>query len=317
MTSGCGFDAHSWYQKLTINVDTPVGTKSAYSVTKVSKVDSDRWWVPPEAHGVNDGLIGEAISLNLGGGRYVFSLLSGGVRNTHIAQNVFAKEIGHTGKILNWSKWPKWVIDLTQIQHRGVFKREHYPLLGTFTDINDPKTVMRVDPDDMDDALGCSKPQLAKYFPWRAQGRTWRQWYKFEAFREALFDAGEEADLPDDLSRYAILDKFNWAINHGIAKETEPKYMPPPKDYEVDKLQLASLWSTIRAKYDKKLLRKMYRQHRNTAVMLRKAYLARGRDTSDDCPRLKSLTLEITDEPVTNCKVEKVLGWQKSCLLQE
>ena len=34
-----------------------------------------------------------------------------------------------------------------------------------------------------------------------------------------------------------------------------------------------------------------------------------GRDSSNDCYQLKAITLEITDEPVTEGKVENVLGW--------
>lgn len=294
-----GSDYYEWRQKISLSVviaDKTISRSVVHGVS-IEKARNSLGYDGPDFHA---SLTGEAAIIELPDSQKLFLLIG---NSASLLPRILLPNQG-------WgSKESLQLAESQKIGFSGTVPRNYYPLLVTFTDINDPKTVMRVDPDDMDAVLGCSKPQLAKDFPWRAQGRTWRQWHKFEAYREAILNAGEEAGLPADYSRYAALEKLNGAFNNGIVKENEPRYMPPPKGYEADKLQLASMWSAIRAKYGKSSLREMYRQHRITAARLRKTYLERGRDTVNDCHRLKSLTLEITDEPVTKGEVDKVLGW--------
>ena len=126
--------------------------------------------------------------------------------------------------------------------------RERYPLLVTFGDIDDPASVKRVDPDDVDAALGLCPDGSGlrdEEAPWRALDLTWREWARWQA--------------------------------SGLSLE----------DYR--RRGMTNVAPALAARMDRDAPAR--------------------RDTSADCHRLTSITLQITDEPVTEGRVEKLLGW--------
>ena len=87
--AGCGTN-HSWNQKLTIKVNTPSGEKIGSAVTRVS-VTVGRQFATDTI--LSFGVRGEAAVVDLGGGKYLFALLSNsGPGNTeYLADNT----LGH------------------------------------------------------------------------------------------------------------------------------------------------------------------------------------------------------------------------------
>ena len=79
--------------------------------------------------------------------RYLFALLT---YNAFLASKVFHDKmdgaLSEAGE-----RWAEILEDLREIRD---IAPQHYPLLVTFTDINDPKTVKKVDPEDLAAVFG-------------------------------------------------------------------------------------------------------------------------------------------------------------------
>ncbi len=153
--SGCdmlGFHEWEWHQKLTVSVMTPEGMKTGSSVT------SARIEFPPKWTGVGDaagmqrgGVSGEAVVVDLGQGRYLFALLQGYTEWT--AYTAFFPEL--EGKaLLKEEIFPYLDLMVASTGQSRDVPREHYPLLVTFDDINDPASVRRVDPNTLSASFG-------------------------------------------------------------------------------------------------------------------------------------------------------------------
>jgi hypothetical protein len=141
--SACG--QYQWHQKLTVIVDTPNGPVAASSVMAWHLTNHrDDLIRLPESAAVSFALSGEAVVLQVAPGRYLFALLKG---------------VPSLGEML----YPKMdVIDSAKLLENGnnsgardfTLDQKHYPLLVTFGDINDPASVKRVDPDNLELAFG-------------------------------------------------------------------------------------------------------------------------------------------------------------------
>ncbi len=152
--AGCGGDTYTWNQKLTVTVNTPDGEKSGSAVTQVT------------AHVGSGGLNGqiakysvkgEATIVDLGGGKYLFALLSSGGNWTpteYWATIAFSQQlIGH---------FPHGAPDdlndffkkLEVLRASATLTLEQYPLLVTFADIANPKSVKEVKPGKFSDVFG-------------------------------------------------------------------------------------------------------------------------------------------------------------------
>lgn len=154
--SGCDllfdFPEWQWHQKLTVSVMTPEGMKTGSAVT------SARIEFPPKWTGVGDaagmqrgGVSGEAVVVDLGQGRYLFTLLQGYTEWT--AYTAFFPEL--EGKaMLKEEMFPYLDLMVASTGQTRDVPRKHYPLLVTFGDINDPASVRRVSPGDLAATFG-------------------------------------------------------------------------------------------------------------------------------------------------------------------
>jgi len=142
------FFPYTWHQKMTLEVEVDGQLYTGSSVVKVSVGESD-----PITQGLGYplqfGARGEAAFVELPGNRYLFALLTGGPPDSGPktnAVNIFADHLPHRG------------IERFAVLSRSRFKQDiplsHYPLLVTFTDINDPDTVQEVNPDDLSTTFG-------------------------------------------------------------------------------------------------------------------------------------------------------------------
>ena len=140
--AACGNE--EWHQKLTVSVDTPNGVMSSSSVMKMSLSNQRSAFNPPEARGVSFSLSGEAVVLELAPGRYLFALLRG---VPSLGEQIYPKmDVIEAAKLLRNDKTDgSTVVKLTP---------DHYPLLVTFGNINDPASVKQVDPSNLETTFG-------------------------------------------------------------------------------------------------------------------------------------------------------------------
>ncbi len=141
--TGCGKN-YDWHQKLTVEVETPEGLKTGSSVMSARLIDTHGIFVPAEANVVSFQLNGEAVALEVSQVRYLFVLLK-------------------SVPSLNWLVYPKMdsakAGSLLESGDDGgagkvALKPDQYPLLVTFDDINDPASVKRIDPANLEATFG-------------------------------------------------------------------------------------------------------------------------------------------------------------------
>ncbi len=146
-----GFRWWFWHQKLTVEVQTPDGVKSASSVSAV------RWERVPEWFHIGDSgggpgagfLKGEAVVLQLDEGKYLFALLKGDL--ARMAIHVFAEP---PLKAYNRQAYGPVLDRLPGLAETRILTPKQYPLLVTFRNINDPASVKQVDPADLAATFG-------------------------------------------------------------------------------------------------------------------------------------------------------------------
>lgn len=141
LLSSCG-DSWTWHQKLTVTVETPSGPKSASSVMKASLDDRDGPFTLPEARGAFFELRGEAVVLEVLPDKYLFALLKDMPRPYAL---FFPGEapVDIAPKFERMSK-----------PATATLTKSDYPLLVAFTDISDPKSVKKLNPDDLEEFFG-------------------------------------------------------------------------------------------------------------------------------------------------------------------
>ena len=144
---------HEWHQKLTVTVETPAGERTGAAVVGVRAIFGQQVMSQAE---VQYGYTGEATVVEVAPGKYLFALLGG-------TEERFACA---AGPAMNWrGPWfPKpdakprgeWLAEIPQMagQPPVTVPKECLPLMVTFGDITDPKTVQRVDPDDLAASFG-------------------------------------------------------------------------------------------------------------------------------------------------------------------
>lgn len=153
--AGCGDPTYTWHQKMTVEVETSAGVRSGSSVIEVSAVIGTGFLAKKTAgSSVAWKLRGEAVTMDLGDGRYLFALLKG---------NSYKSEPGRNALFVftDWDAYDprKHPLPADQVtrapRDRPVaLGNEAYPLLVTFDDITDPTTVRRVDPYDLASVFG-------------------------------------------------------------------------------------------------------------------------------------------------------------------
>ena len=147
--AGCdalGFKNWEWRQKLVIEIETPSGVVSGGSVVEVQAGTSPKWAPGAGAGGMGARVRGEASFVEVAPGRFLFALLGGGAWERGVALTLFFPEPAPS---------PFERAERLESMHETrEVPRNRYPLLVTFTDLADPTTVKRVDPDDLAASFG-------------------------------------------------------------------------------------------------------------------------------------------------------------------
>lgn len=140
--SACG-ENHVWRQKMVLEVETLGGVVSGGSVTEMTV----RWFggLDRMSSEVSASARGEASFVEVAPGRFMFALFkdSEAFRTAEVFRE--ASDNKETRPI---------TARLESIRESRVVPSDHYPMLVTFDDINDPKSVKLVDPANLAATFG-------------------------------------------------------------------------------------------------------------------------------------------------------------------
>lgn len=148
LLSGCGmFDGYSKYRfKMTVEVETLQGVRTGSSVYEVQGFGTTD--LTTGGTGSYTKLRGEAVAVDLPGDQTLFALLrmaNGNSADDHLgimSMRTMDPAMTNTKK----DQSAKRIARGDGIKSPVDVAPENYPMLVTFTDINDPKSVKRVDP---------------------------------------------------------------------------------------------------------------------------------------------------------------------------
>lgn len=170
---GCGAlgsGLPSYRYRLTVEVDTPDGLRSGSSVIEVSAALAGKYAIPDPGK-LSIQVTGEAVAVDLGQRGMLFALLrsekstdwAGGVMelvtppppittkdryakwHARMVVNTGLHELPRNSPLTHWSFDPPI---------KPSDPPKDYPMLVRFRNINDPKTVEQVDPDDLAKSFG-------------------------------------------------------------------------------------------------------------------------------------------------------------------
>lgn len=154
--SGCGlldtFTDAKYRFRMTVEVETPEGVKRGSSVYEVTA--GLRTKVLPDARGSKVTSKGEAVAVDIAPGQTLFALLKNGTPTGTMA------ELSMTTLDPRFASHRKMVDTAEDLAARGALgppetvDRAFYPMLVTFSDIDDPTSVTLVDPDDLAASFG-------------------------------------------------------------------------------------------------------------------------------------------------------------------
>jgi hypothetical protein len=151
--AGC---SQSYRYKLTLAVNTPQGIKRGSSV-----VEEVFWnvWIP--ARGITQRLRGEALYLDLGpGARPLIALLTSSLRDKHSVDYRWTRDAGPNDDLLAQLYGPPSadfmgnVARLSRMRGPRRITPADLPDLVTFADVNDPKSAIEVNPNNLQATLG-------------------------------------------------------------------------------------------------------------------------------------------------------------------
>lgn len=149
---GCGslFPSDRLRQKITVEVDTPSGLRSSSSVVETEVRKGKSWG---DASGTTFNLKGEAVAVDLPGGRTLFALLRGGSDTQGDAAGYQTRLLYEALNAGAEASVPVAVEGMNVMQARAAAKSAEvslilpeslYPMLVTFADDSNPKSVERV-----------------------------------------------------------------------------------------------------------------------------------------------------------------------------
>jgi hypothetical protein len=142
------FPTYSHRYRLTVDVDTPEGVRSASSVIEVERKD-ETWILIAQGRFVSR-VHGEAVFVDLGAGRNVIALLAHGPNGSNVGQRVSLAIEAY-----GFFKWDKdaWT-GRAKMQGPVELKAPLIPTFVTFSDLSDPKTARVVRPEEFEAVFG-------------------------------------------------------------------------------------------------------------------------------------------------------------------
>lgn len=286
----------SWNQRLTLVIETPQGEVRGAAMTRVENVTSKGALVLAEARGTRSYWTGEAAAVEIGPGRWLFALLQG-EGATDAGHWVYAAY--DLGTAVGADGYPSYDVAMAKLRVQPMdvpvpLPVEGMPMLVTFDDITKPETVRRVDPDDLDAAFGCAQTE-GIIFPWRDAGMIRRDWIETETNRLSREMAADRAGLTDPAA--AALEELYEIVERAYAMDETTRRRRTGELRALFTREQQRQWEKARLELTAELPATLPSVERLTATV------------GGPCHRLKTVTLEITREAVTERQIKGVLGW--------
>ena len=161
LTAGCWRPSEELRYRLTVEVETPQGLRTGSSVIEVRGVRNPDW-VNPEGRGTRSSFKGEAPAVDLPGGKTLFALLKTAGGASDAADYPWLAFRDRLKDSQDWldsmRRMRGWIGEVVPMPATETVIRNKtlsaLPLLVTFGDINDPKSVEQVDPADLAKSFG-------------------------------------------------------------------------------------------------------------------------------------------------------------------
>ena len=293
-------DSHEWRQKLTLAIETPSGPVTA------STVQAIRWtglsgFAREAVSGLqgsagNFKVTGEAAVIELTPGRYLFALLRGtGGFVGNPGENLAYTMLIHQNRE-GYVGTPETIAHVRNLVPGEPMPvpLNAWPMLVTFAEMTDPASVQRVDPRDLDAAFGCDREPAGLVLPWRAAGQVYEAWLPEEVLRRANAEASARAGITGDaaaaLEETAAIRRPNWN----------------PVKEERERLAVLERAYTREQKIAWEQARDALLEELPTLIPSPETAAAAW---GGQCHVLEGVTLEVTEEPVTEGRVRELLGW--------
>jgi len=139
------YPTHTYRYKLTIEVNTPEGVRSGHAIREVTWRDAPRITMEAPAGMMKER--GEAVAVDLPNGQTLFALLYS--KN----QGVTASLAFGTSRLTKNTNLRLVGIEKPE-RYNPVWGQDGYPRLVYFANLADPKSVERLDPEDLQQDLG-------------------------------------------------------------------------------------------------------------------------------------------------------------------
>lgn len=146
--------------RMTVLVDTPSGSVNGSSVIETTITEQPK--ILPSASYIDYDLKGEAVTVKLRNGQFLFALLAPGNGGdpTGYHASLIQNAVRHDPPLLariGTDIANDWRLIRPEARKRELqvdLTRQDFPMLVTFDDIDDPTSVKRVDPDDLASVFG-------------------------------------------------------------------------------------------------------------------------------------------------------------------
>lgn len=150
---GCTRSLPTYRFRLSVHVDTPQGEQTGTSVIEVHTVDQGKGFPGPEAGGIRISFRGEAASLKMPNGVYVFAMLRG--KETHSAQTIASAPFAATrAPVIAGESYDDRLGRVMGVAGAHELPLSSYPQFVYFENISDPASVQEVLPDDFANVFG-------------------------------------------------------------------------------------------------------------------------------------------------------------------
>lgn len=150
MLTSCNYRHEEFRYRMTVEVETPQGLRAGSSVIEVKLSEPGKGGLPMA--GSNARVRGEAVAVDLPGGRVLFALL----RNPDDGKSaaVYPYEALKPSRYRGEYALTERTKEMKRIRGAGVLPEQSYPMFITFDDLADPMSVKRVDPADLANTFG-------------------------------------------------------------------------------------------------------------------------------------------------------------------
>ncbi len=148
---------HSFRYRMTVEIETPAGIRVGSSVREVTIVENPVWAIT--ARDATTRFQGEAVAVDLPGGRTLFTLLDRPTEySTHLPLRLFRDQLERADPITDRDRqrvnFARRVRLLNDQKPSAIVPADRLPAFVYFTDIRDPLTVRRANPANFESSLG-------------------------------------------------------------------------------------------------------------------------------------------------------------------